>query len=323
MVNIESIKAAEKRIRAYIRRTPVEYSHWLSAQTGADVYVKLENTQVTGSFKVRGALNAVLSARESESFKGVVAASTGNHGAGVAYAARVAECPAIIFVPEFIDEAKLNGIKQRGARVIKQGADCVDSEAAARAYASGHGLDFISPYNDPRVVSGQGTIGLELAHQVDELSVAYIAMGGGGLLSGIGSYLKALTPPPTIVACSPVNSCVMHESLKAGQILDLPSEPTLSDSTAGGVEIGSITFDLCRSVIDQSITVSEDDITNALIGIFTEHKTYIEGAAAVAVAGLLQDEANIDGKTVIVVLCGSNLPLARLQSIMAHGSPGR
>ena len=309
-----SIEDAYERIQSFIRRTPVEHSNLLSEKTGAHVHLKLENTQITGSFKVRGALNKVLISGSKDA--GIVAASTGNHGAGVAYASRQIDCPATIFVPTVIAEEKLSRIYAYGAHVIRSGEDCVESEAAAREHAETTGALFISPYNDSHVIAGQGTLGYELVEQIPDCDVVYVALGGGGLISGIGHYLKSIRPHTEIVACSPINSCVMHQSLEAGKLLDLPSLPTLSDSTAGGVEEGSITFELCQAVVDRSLTVSEEEITQSMVTVLGAHSTLIEGAAAAAVAGCTKDADNLRGKSACVVLCGANIPVNRLSAVL-------
>jgi threonine dehydratase len=176
-------------------------------------------------------------------------------------------------------------------------------------------LPYLSPYNDFRVVAGQGTIGVELASDLDRIDVVFASLGGGGLISGTGGYLKQVRGT-RVVACSPVNSAVMHESLQAGRILDLPSFPTLSDGTAGGVEADSITFDLCREIVDESLTVSEDEIRVAMRLIIGRHHTLIEGSAAVAVAGFLQTVDRWTGQEVVIVLCGANVDIKVLRTIL-------
>jgi len=305
--------AAAGRISGHVRHTPVEYSHALSEVSGADVWLKLENQQSTGSFKLRGATNFLLSL--GHDCRGVVAASSGNHGMAVAHAARIAHLQALIFVPEVASAAKLRAIEALGAAIRRVEGDPVLAEAAARIHASEAGLPYLSPYNDPLVVAGQGTIGVEVAADLHRTDVLFASMGGGGLVSGAGGYLKA-TRGTTVVACSPVNSAVMHESLQAGRVLDLPSFPTLSDGTAGGVEPDSITFDLCREVVDESLTVSEDEIRVAMRLIIGRHHTLIEGSAAVAVAGFLQTADRWTGKEVVIVLCGANVGIGVLKKVL-------
>jgi len=304
---------AAGRIAPHIRHTPLEYSYPLSEASRAEVYLKLENLQATGSFKLRGATNALLTL--DDDVPGVVAASSGNHGLAVAHAARRAGKSALIFVSEAAAAWKVEAIEARGAEVRTVEGDPVLAETAARVHALEAGVPYLSPYNDRRVVAGQGTIGVELAAELPRIDALFASMGGGGLVSGAGGYLKAARHTH-VVACSPVNSAVMHASLAAGRILDLPSLPTLSDGTAGGVEPGSITFDLCREIVDESLTVSEDEIRVAMRLVIGRHHTLIEGAAGVAVAGFLQTAARWAGRRVVIVLCGANVGPSVLKKVL-------
>jgi threonine dehydratase len=289
-----------------VRETPLIHAFSLSQLTGCDVYLKLENIQHTGSFKVRGALNTMLALPPARREKGVVAASTGNHGAAVAFAARTLDMNALVFVPEGAAEAKVPRIRTFGAEVRTHGSDCVDAESHARRYAQAHAMTYVSPYNDARVIGGQGTIGVEIARQQPEIDVVIASLGGGGLISGIATYLKAVNDAIRIIAASPQNSCVMAASVKAGRILDKASQPTLSDGTAGGIEPGAITFDLCRALVDDYVLIAEDEIREALRLMVETQPMLIEGAAAVAVAALLKRQAEFQDQRVAVVLCGAN-----------------
>ncbi len=306
-------QAAAQRIAPYVRHTPVEYSHVLSEVSGARVHLKLENLQITGSFKLRGATNALLSL--GDEVTAVVAASSGNHGMAVAHAARIAGAEALIFVPEAAGPSKIEAIEALGAGIMRVEGDPVLAEAAARRHARESGVPYISPYNDPHVVVGQGTLGVELAADLERVDVLFASLGGGGLISGAGGYLKEVRGT-RVVACSPANSPVMHESLRAGRILDLPSLPTLSDGTAGGVEPDAITFELCQEIVDDSLTVSEDEIRVAMRLIIGRHHTLIEGSAAVAVAGFLQTADRWIGQDVAIILCGANVDTKVLMSVL-------
>jgi threonine dehydratase len=210
------VKQAEKRIRLHLRPTRLEYSPTLSRQSGAEVYCKLENLQPTGSFKVRGAMNKLLSLEDSVRSKGVVAASTGNHGAAVAYSMQKLDVPGIIFVPGNADPSKIAIIEQSDAEVRFFGSDCAETEVHARQYAAGQGMTYVSPYNDLQIIGGQGTIGLELQQQLSSIDAVFVSLGGGGLISGIAGYLKHSNPSVEIIGCSPENSQVMIQSLAAG-----------------------------------------------------------------------------------------------------------
>ena len=313
---VEQIKDAEARIRAYVRETPLERSAYVSGLGGANVYLKLENLQHTGSFKARGAMNKLLALSGSERGRGVVAASTGNHGAAVARSAAEIGVPAVVFVPEDASPSKLRAITQFGAAVHHHGDDCAVTEVHAREYARRHEMPYISPYNDPLVVAGQGTIGVELARQLDHIDAVFVSLGGGGMISGTAGYLKSVQPQVRVVGCSPENSQVMIQSVKAGKILDIPSLPTLSDGTAGGVEDGAITFDLCLALVDEYVTVTEDEIAETLRTLIDTHHMLIEGAAAVAVASYVRLRERFVGQNVVIVLCGGNIGLDTLKAVL-------
>ena len=313
---LKEILRAESRIRASIKHTPLEYSLPLSGKTGSGVYLKMENLQHTGSFKARGALSKILALPESERRKGVVAASTGNHGAAVAFAAGKVGTRSTVFVPEGASPAKVEAMKRQGAEVCFHGTDSLESEVHARAFARQNGKTYVSPYNDIEVVGGQGTIGIEIARDAPEVDRVFVALGGGGLIAGIACYLKAVNPEVRVVACSPENSCVMIQSLKAGRILELESKPTLSDGTAGGVEAGAITFDLCRDLVDECVLVSEDEIAQAMRTFIESYHMLIEGSAAVAVAAMEKSEQTPRFRSNVVVLCGGNVSLATLRKVV-------
>jgi threonine dehydratase len=223
---------------------------------------------------------------------------------------------ALVFVPEESASSKLSSIERFGAEIRRAGGDCVEAEAAARGYAAERGATYISPYNDPQVIGGQGTIGPELERQTEKIDALFVSLGGGGLISGIAGYLKSVKPKIEIVGCSPENSKVMIESIKAGRILDLPSLPTISDGTAGGVEADSITFDLCRDLVDGYMTISEEEIKESLRSFVQAHRMPIEGAAAVAIASFKKRRGALRGKKVVIVLCGGNIDPATLKSIL-------
>lgn len=314
----EDVEAADLRIRPFVLETPLAYAPVLSREWGAEVWLKLENCQVTGSFKARGAMNRLLTTPVSQRALGIVAASTGNHGAAVAWAANRLRVPCTVVVPETADQSKLAAIRAWGATVRLYGADCIDAEAEARRDADARGLLYLSPYNDPHVVAGQGTVGAELARQIERVDALFVAVGGGGLVGGTAGYLKSLGREVTVVGCSPDQSRVMHESVRAGMILDLPSEKTLSDGTAGGVEPGAITFPLCRALVDEWELVSEPDIAEGIrTGIGREHQL-VEGSAGVALAAARRRAGDFPGAAMVVILCGANIGLDTLHGVLHH-----
>jgi threonine dehydratase len=298
---------AEQRIRSHIIDTPLEECPAYACRGGPRVWLKLENRQHTGSFKVRGALNKLLALTPEERAPGVVAASTGNHGAAVAYALRAVGARGSVFVPETAAPAKLRKIESLGAAIEKVAGDPIEAERQARAYAAERNLVYVSPYNDELVVGGQGTIGIEIARRLDRIDTVIASLGGGGLICGIAGYLRVVHPQARFIGCSPENSPVMIRSVEAGRILDLPSLPTLSDGTAGGVEQAAITFDLCRELVDEYVTVSETEIRAALGEFVQQRSMTIEGAAAVAIASYLKIRDRLEGQNVAIVICGGNI----------------
>ena len=310
------IRQAADRIAPFIRRTPLDEALALSQLGGDEVYLKQENLQHTGSFKLRGAFNKVLSLAPDDRARGVVTASSGNHGAAVAYALRTLGAPGVIFVPEHAAAVKVDAIRRLGAEVRFHGEDSVDTEVYARARAERRGQIYISPYNDRAIVAGQGTTGVEIAVDLPGVDVVYVTVGGGGLISGVAAALKAQQPAVRVVGCLPANSPVMYESVRAGRIIDMPSLPTLSDGSAGGIEHGAITFALCRALVDDWVLVSEEEIAAAMRLVMETQHLLIEGAAGAAVAGYLKDPQRGHGRTVGVVLCGGNIDLGTLKRIL-------
>jgi threonine dehydratase len=309
----EEALRAHDRIKGEIIETELRPSRLLDGSEGARVYLKLENLQHTGSFKARGALNKILCISEEERSNGVVTASTGNHGAAVAWGLSRAGGRAIVYVTETAPDLKVKAIKRWGAEVRRHGTDAVKTESRARRFAEAEGLTYISPYNDPRVVAGQGTIGVEVARRLNDVDAVFAPLGGGGLLSGMAGYLKVLNPSVEITGCSPENSQVMIQSVKAGRILDLPSRPTLSDATAGGVEQGAITFELCAELVDSFVTVTEDDIRDAILDFRREEGLLIEGAAALPVAAFRKTSGRYAGRDVVLIISGGNIDPERLK----------
>jgi threonine dehydratase len=311
-----NVVLAANRIAPHIRETPLDYSPYFSELTGANVFLKLDNLQHTGSFKLRGAFNKLLSLTSEERAAGCVAASSGNHGAAVAYAMSKLDMKGVIFVPEGTSTTKVDAIKRAGGEVRFFGTDGLDTELHAREYAEENGMCYLSPYNDEDVVTGQGTCGVEIAKQLSQIDAIFIAVGGGGLISGVGTFLKSVNPSLAVVACQPAASAVMTESVKAGEILELPSEPTLSDGTAGGIEAGAITFDICKAVADDFVTVSEEQIAEAMRQFIDAHHQLPEGAAGVALAGLKLRTDQFQGKNVVVIICGGNISRETLKKVI-------
>ncbi|HQR32711.1 MAG TPA: threonine/serine dehydratase [Blastocatellia bacterium] len=315
MISPTDVLQAETRIRPFIVKTSLDPSFRLSDLAGCDIWLKLEQTQYTGSFKLRGAANKVLSLTPEEIERGVITASNGNHGIAVCYAARQVGITPQVFMRHGVSEAKLGLIRLLGGEPVFFGEDPLEAELKARQTANETGKIFISPYNDAQVVAGQGTIGVELHRQLEDIDSVFITVGGGGLISGIATYLKAVSPKTRIVGCWPENSPVMFESLKAGRIFDCPEKPTISDSTAGGLEPDSMTFEMCQRLIDDHVLVSEEEIKRAMRMLAEQERWIVEGAAGVALAALLKERQRFAGQRCVVLLCGRNIAAEKMREL--------
>lgn len=289
-----------------------------SETLAANVFFKLENLQTTGSFKLRGATNRLMTLTEAQRAKGCVAASSGNHGAAVACAMQRLGASGVIFVPEQTSDAKTDKIKAYGGDVRYFGTDGLDTEQHAREYAENSGMLYLSPYNDEQVIAGQGSCGVEILEQLPDVDAVFVAVGGGGLIGGVGSVLKAYKPSIRIYGCQPAASAVMAHSVEAGELLDLPSDPTLSDGTAGGIEAGAISFALNQAVVDEWVLVDEDEIADAMrLYMETEGQT-IEGAAGVAIAAMLAKAEAIKDQNVAAIICGGNISEETLARVIGR-----
>src|SRR5262249_6939126 len=254
----------------------------------------------------------ILSLDEEQLRRGVIAASTGNHGMGVCYAARHAGTAATIYLPRDVSEQKLAVINHLGGIPVLSAGDCLEAEYTAREAARKSGQVFISPYNDLQVIAGQGTIGVELARQLGRIDAVFVAVGGGGLISGIAAYLKSASQHTRVIGCWSENSRPLYECLRAGRIIEVTEEPTISESTTGGVEEGSITFQLCQQLIDDYALVSETEIREAMRLILDKERWIIEGSAGVAVAAFLKEREKYAGQNVAIILCGRNISSTKL-----------
>lgn len=313
------IKEAYHRLRSspYAPHlTALELSPYFSELTGSNIFFKQEHMQRTGSFKYRGALNKLLNLPADDARTGVIAASSGNHGLAAAFAAQQLGIPITIYVPAQASEAKLQSIHLLGAKVNFVKGDSLAAERKARKVAELEHKTYLSPYNDLDVIIGQGTIGHEILEQRPDVDAIFIAVGGGGLISGIGAYVKAIQPNVDIIACWPENAPAMCRCLEAGTIIDVQEADTLSDGTAGGIEDEAVTFPLCQQVIDRRVLISEQRIYETLKEFALNERQIIEGAAVVALAGALDTMTNYREKNIVVVLCGRNIALPKFMEIV-------
>ncbi len=305
--------------------TPFTRMRVASELSGAEIMVKREHLQETGSFKVRGALAKLLTLSSGQRERGVVAASTGNHGLGVAYALSALGGNGIVCVPETAAEVKVAAIKRYGAEVRVLGRDPAQTESLARRLAAGEGITYISPYNDLDVVAGQGTVGQEIVSQLGgrPLDAIVVAVGGGGLVSGIAATVKSALPDVRVIGVSPANDAAMAASVRAGKVTSVDAQPTISDGTAGGVEEGSVTLPLCTELVDEWMLIGEPDIRSALrFMIDTEHQL-VEGSAAMAIAAGLMAGRNSPGQTIAIVSCGANISAEVLAGAIASAAARR
>ena len=309
------IKEAYERIRNDIRKTPVEYSEPLSRETGATVYVKWECDQTTGSFKLRGALNKLRSLSAEDRAKGVVSASTGNHGLAISHASRLEGIGLKLFLPETVAAVKKKRIEDMGIDVEVRGASCDKAETIAREFAARTGRVFVSPYNDWDIVFGAGTLGLALAADLARFDDVLVPVGGGGLIAGIAACLRAARPGARTIGVEPETSAFMAASLAAGRLVEIDERPTAADAVAGGIEPGSITFPLCRDFVDAIEIVPEALIARAMALVFERHGRMIEGAGALPFAALLRSPAGRAGRTVVAVVSGGNIAAERFREI--------
>lgn len=304
-----AIERAGQGIAPFILHTPTTRALW---RDDFDLHLKCEHLQHTGSFKLRGAVNRMQNLSPTERAAGVIAASTGNHGQGVARAAMALGLDATVYVPEQAAAVKIAPMRAMGANVLTvPGNDGLTAELAARQAARESGRVFISPYNDPLVVAGQGTIGMELDVALPDLDAVFVAVGGGGLISGVAAWLKERQPDIRVYGCWPENAPTMARCLARGEIHEVAERATLSDGTAGGVEAGAITFTACQAYVDEAVFVSEAEIGAALAVLAREERWIVEGAAGVALAACLQRAGSLAGQKVAVVLCGRNIELGK------------
>lgn len=313
---VREVEAAHGRIASHVRLTPLDLSYPLSYVSECTVLLKLENLQHTGSFKLRGAMNKLLSLPPVAIEKGIVTASTGNHGAATAFGTRKLGIKSTIFVPEGASPAKVRSIQMYGGEIFTHGTDSGHTEMYAREYARAHDLPYISPYDDPQVVGGQGTVGVELLKQQPQIDAIFVPVGGGGLVSGIAGYLRTHLPHVRIIGCQPENSPAMLRSVAAGLAVDIDFVPSLADGIAGNIAPGALTVELCRDLVDEFVLVSEQEIRQALVSFIEAHHMLIEGAAAVAVAAFHKRCDAFTGKNVVLVLSGANISMQKLKEIL-------
>ena len=306
-ITLQTVFAARGRLRGHIPVSPLRRSEWLSSATGADVWLKLESVQVTNSFKIRGAWNAVARLAERDPHAAIVTASAGNHGRAIAFAARHFGLTAIVFTPATAPDTKKTAIKALGAVLRDDAPDYDSAERFAREHAATTRAVYISPYNHPDVIAGAGTIGLEILDSLPNVDVVIIPLGGGGLASGVALTLKSAASPASIVGVEEEASRPFAASVAQGTITEVDVQPSLADGLIGNLEPGSITFPLVVRHVDRLVSISETDLSRAMRGLACEEHLIAEGAGATATAAVLAGSVIKPGQRVVVLVTGSNV----------------
>lgn len=318
-ITIRDIYLARKRIAGMVRRTPLVTSSLLTECVGAAVYLKLESLQETGAFKIRGALNKIFSLTEDEKAAGVITASSGNHGRGVAYAARKLGIHAVICLSTRAPKTKVEAIRRLGAEVVVYGKGYDDAAEYTSRLQKERGLTLIHGFDDPFVIAGAGTIGLELLEDLPEIDTAIVPLSGGGALSGIALALKSADPAIRVIGVTMDRAPVMYHSLRAGKPMEMKEEETIADALAGGLfgltPVNHYTFRMCQQYVDETVLVSEEEIAEAMTFTLEQHHLVVEGAGAVGIAAVLHQRTSKIGQNVVVVVTGGNVDLPLLLKV--------
>ena len=312
MVTAVDILAARERLAGYLRPTPLEHA----PQLGANVWLKLENTNRTHSFKIRGALNAMLSLDEAAQARGIVTASSGNHAQGVAYAAQLLGLPAKILMPSHTPKRKVDGVRRYGAEVVLFGANYDETELEGRRLEQAEGLTFVSPYNDARVIAGAGTVGLEILDDLPQVERVIVPASGCGLISGVGLAINNHNSRIEVIGVNALSAPALYNWLHAGHLPQIWE--TLAEALSGEIEVGSITFDLAKQVVNRCVLVTEEQITHAMHWLMVNAGWIVEGGGAVGVAALLSDVLPLDDRPTVVVISGGNVDEATLRRVLTR-----
>ena len=309
-ITTADIYAARARLGHQVRRTPLVPSPALGAHTAGEVYLKLENQQQTGSFKLRGATNAVANLTADQRARGVVTVSTGNHGRGLAFAAREAGVRCVVCMSSLVPKNKVDGIRAQGAEVRIVGNSQDDAQMEADRLIAEDGMTLLPPFDHPHIIAGQGTLGLEMIEQCPEARTFVIPMSGGGLISGVATALKSVSPDIRIIGVSMDRGPAMYESQKAGKPVPVDETPTLADALGGGIGLANAhTFAMVRDLVDDIMLVSELQIAEAVRHAYWEERQIVEGSGAVGIAAMMLDKIAPQGP-IVVVVTGGNIDMA-------------
>lgn len=320
-ITSRDIWKAKQRITPYITRTPLVYSPELSEQTGANIYLKLENLQALGAFKVRGAANKILSLTPQQREKGVSTFSTGNHGMAVAHIANKLGIKATVCMSKSVPSVKVKAIGRWNPIILQNW----DSQDAAGVYCfdmeKEEGICVIPPFDDKEIICGQGTMSLEIIEDLPEIDTAIVPLSGGGLISGVTLGFKLTVPGVKVIGVSQQNAAVMVESLKVGHPVEMPEEPTLADSLLGGIGLDNkYTFDITRDYVDETVQVSEEEISKGIFYIMENHRVIAEGASATGVAYALRSGTIKPGSNVVIIVTGNGISMEAVKEVVNENS---
>ncbi len=318
VVTLPDVQKARRLLADHVHNTPLRHSTTFSRLTGAEVHLKLENLQRTGSFKIRGAMNKMQTLDAEERRRGVIAASAGNHAQGVALAASTLGVQSTIVMPSDASYAKVEATRGYGATVLLHGEDYDAAQAEARRLQQEKGLTFVHAFNDPAIIAGQGTIGLEIHERLPDVDVVVVAVGGGGLISGIGAALKGLDPRIRIVGVEADGAAKAFASRAAGRRVELDRVTTIADGIATRM-LGELTFGMVERLVDDLVTVSDAEIARAILMLLERGKTVVEGAGAAPLAALLAGKVDVRGKKVAVLVSGGNIDITLMGTILQRG----
>jgi threonine dehydratase len=317
-VTLADIRAAADRIRGAVYRSPCPYSLALSKLCGAEVFCKLDHLQMTGSFKERGARNKLMRLSDVERQRGVIAASAGNHALGVAYHGHLLGIRVTVVMPRTAPLVKISKCRGHGAEVILHGENLDDARVLAREMAEKNGATYIHGFDDPDIIAGQGTVGLEILEDIPDVDAVIVPVGGGGLIAGVGAAMKALKPSVRIIGVESERAPTLRESLARGAPTRIATRPTLADGLAVSV-VGDLCFEIARTVVDEVVLVDEGEIASAVLRLLELEKMVIEGSAAVSLAAITGRDLGLRGKRVVLVLCGGNIDVTVLARIIERG----
>ena len=319
MITLADVDAARARIRGAIYESPCVESIPLSQLTGARIFCKLDYLQRTGSFKERGARNALLQLTAEQRARGVIGASAGNHAQGIAYHGALLGIPVTVVMPTFAPLIKVSNCRQLGAKVILEGSDLGESRVVAEGIAAREGLTFIHPFDNAAVIAGQGTLGLEILEQTPQVDAIVVPVGGGGLLAGIGVVVRAKKPSVRLVGVEPAHAACLTAALAAGAPVRVPLAPTLADGLSVPL-LGALPFEILRRVVDEVVTVDEATIALAVLRLIELEKSVVEGAGAAPLAAFLAGKLeDLRGRTVVLVLAGGNIDITMLDRVIEVG----